>query len=94
MTVMTLIDIPISSEFREFIPSAALRLRYIYPNLKIEPTANGVKLSSVAELEATQVEQEVFYQIYREKIFQQTLPMRRDLYKMLGSGCIDFGLPA
>ena len=83
MSPKTLADISVSPEFHGFIPAAILRLKYIFPELDIETTVNGVKLSGTREIDAQQLEREVTYQIYREKIFQETLPMRRDLYEIL-----------
>jgi hypothetical protein len=76
-------DISISPKFQEFIPAAIMRLKYIFPDLDIEATANGLKLTGTKEIDDLRLEREVIYQIYREKIFQQTLSMRRDLYQML-----------
>lgn len=76
-------NISVSSEFHEFIPAAILRLKYIFPDFDVEITDNGLKMCGKWEVDIRRLEREVTYQIYREKIFQQTLPMRLDLYKML-----------
>lgn len=83
MSSETLADVSVPPEFHEFIPAAILRLKYIFPDLDIETTRNGVRLSGTLDLDTIRLEREVTYQVYREKIFQQTLPMRRDLYQML-----------
>lgn len=83
MSEKILADISVSPEFHEFIPAAIMRLKYIYPDLDIETSANGVRLSGALEVNTERLERDVTYQIYREKIFQQTLSMRRDLYQML-----------
>ena len=83
MSPETLVEISVSQEFHEFIPAATLRLKYLFPEVDIEATVNGVRLSGTAKMDASQIEAEITYQVYREKVFQQTLPMRRDLYQML-----------
>jgi len=76
-------SISVSPEFREFIPAAILRINYIFPDFDVEITENGLKMCGKGDFEIRRLEREVMYQIYREKIFQQTLPMRLDLYKIL-----------
>ncbi|RMC30108.1 hypothetical protein [Paracoccus alkanivorans] len=83
MSVEKVIDISISSNFHEFIPSAILRLQYIFPNIKIEVTAEGLTAFGTLEADVPKFEREVIYQIYREKIFHETLPLRQSLYQML-----------
>jgi hypothetical protein len=83
MSPKTLANISVSPEFHEFIPAAMMRLKYIFPDIAIETTENGVKLTGTVEIDELRLEREVAYHIYREKIFQQTLPLRRDLYQML-----------
>ncbi|MDX2485282.1 MAG: hypothetical protein QNK42_16665 [Pseudodonghicola sp.] len=58
-------------------------MRYIYPELEFGATEQGVAVNGTSEFDATRLEREVIYQVYREKIFQQTLPMRKGLYEML-----------
>lgn len=77
--------IPIFPEFHEFIPPAILRLRYIFPDVEIKPAPEGVKVIGTIEVDGSQLEREVNYQIYREKIFQNTLSLRQSLYQMLAT---------
>lgn len=79
----TCANISVSPEFHEFIPAAIMRLKYIFPKVEIKRTENGLNIYGAGDSIVQRLEQEVTYQIYREKIFQQTLPMRRDLYHML-----------
>ena len=76
--------ISIDPKFHSFIPAALLRLGYIYPQLDFVAWEKGVKVrGDFSGLDLAQVKREVLYQVYREKIFQQTLPLRQNLYKML-----------
>ncbi|MGX0878996.1 hypothetical protein ACSSV4_003703 [Roseovarius sp. MBR-154] len=83
MPAESIIDISIPLELQEFVPAAILRLKYMFPEMRIERAPNGVTLHRVKEVDAHKVEREVAYQIYREKIFQETLTMRQNLYQML-----------
>ena len=83
MSPHTVLDISIDSEFHSFIPAALLRLEYIYPELGFEPSELGVTVSGTSRADPARLKREVAYQVYREKVFQQTLPMRQNLYEML-----------
>lgn len=75
--------VSIPRELHEYIPAAILRLQYIYPELTVESTATGLILYAASKAVPENIEREVSYQVYRESIFQKTLPMRRNLYQML-----------
>lgn len=77
------IEIFVPLEFHQFISAAILRLKYTSQNLQAVKTANGVRLHGFADMDTQNIEREVTYQIYREKIFQETLTMRQNLYQML-----------
>ncbi|WP_323038898.1 hypothetical protein [Gemmobacter sp.] len=83
MSARAIIDISIDPEFHPFIPAALLRLRYIYPALKFRSTDAGVTVEGASETDPVRLKREVAYQVYREKIFQDTLPLRQSLYEML-----------
>ncbi|MCR8547817.1 hypothetical protein M4578_08260 [Salipiger sp. P9] len=79
----SIVDIPVPLELQEFVPAAILRLKYMFPEIKIERVPNGVTLHGIEDVDARKFEREISYQIYREKIFQETLTMRQNLYQML-----------
>lgn len=83
MTDPTNFDVSIDQEFQPFIPAALQRLAYIYPALEFSPTERGVSVNGKSEVDFVKLKREVTYQIYRERVFQQTLPMRHSLYAML-----------
>jgi len=83
MTACRNLDISIDQEFHAFIPAALLRLRYIYPALEFVATEQGLMVNGTAEVDRVWFERDVTYQVYRERIFQQTLHMRQSLYAML-----------
>lgn len=76
-------NVSIPHELHGYIPAAILRLKYIFPDLTIERTETGVTFRGPETTDQAKLEREIAYQVYRESIFQQTLPMRRCLYQML-----------
>ncbi|WP_420006519.1 hypothetical protein [Arenibacterium sp. LLYu02] len=83
MSASPVLDISIDPEFHPCIPAALLRLGYLYPELDFSLSNKGVTVTGSPVLDPARLEREVTYQVYREKIFQQTLPMRQSLYAML-----------
>lgn len=83
MSASPVLEISIDPEFHACIPAALLRLGYLYPELNFGVSGQGVTVRGEFTANPTQLEHEVTYQVYREKIFQQTLPMRQSLYAML-----------
>lgn len=83
MSASPILDISIDPEFAPCIPAALLRLGYIYPELGFSVSDKGISVHGASGFDPAQIEREVTYQIYREKIFRQTLPMRQNLYAML-----------
>ena len=83
MPASPLLDISIDPEFHPFIPAALLRLGYLYPELDFAVSKQGIAVRGESDYDLVWLEREVTYQVYREKIFQQTLPMRQSLFTML-----------
>lgn len=83
MSASPILDFSIDPEFDPYIPAALLRLGYIYPELGFSVSDKGISVHGVPGFDPAQIEREVTYQIYREKIFRQTLPMRQKLYAMM-----------
>lgn len=83
MSARPVLVVSIDPEFRPFIGAALLRLGYIYPDLEFRVSSEGVQVSGALRSDNTRLEREVTYQVYREKIFRETLPMRQSLYEIL-----------
>ncbi len=83
MSASPVISILIDPEFHPCIPAALLRLRYLYPELDFSVSEQGVTVLGTHGSDPAQLDREVSYQVYRAKIFRQTLPMRQSLYTML-----------
>ncbi|PZQ46097.1 MAG: hypothetical protein DI556_21315 [Rhodovulum sulfidophilum] len=83
MSPSPVLDISIDPEFHPCIPAALLRLGYLYPELDFAVSELGVAVHGASGSVPAGLEREVTYQVYREKIFRQTLSMRQSLYAML-----------
>jgi hypothetical protein len=73
---MVVADIP--QTLLPYAEPALARLRYLYPRLTFALCESGIKVNgdtSVVSIAA----REVLYAVYREKIYAETLPLRRSL---------------
>ncbi|RUW77267.1 MULTISPECIES: hypothetical protein [unclassified Mesorhizobium] len=71
------IDIPQS--FRSFVEGALLRVQTQYPALRFRATAAGIEIASVTLDDLDDLRKNVLHTVYREKIYAETLPLRRAL---------------
>ena len=80
----TSLKIEVSCPFEMGHAEAALtRFRYLRPDVKAGLEAGQVQLADVLVEEATSVEAEFRYLMYRERIYTETLPMRQRIYARL-----------
>lgn len=76
-------EFKIPGEFAEHSDKVLVRLSYLHPELSFEKDPIGIKVNSdnsLTEDEIQQLKQNIYHQFYRERIFQETLPIRRWLY--------------
>ena len=70
--------------FQEYTDLAITRLNYLHPDLKISYQDNQVTIDVQNQVEQIDLEKdlkkELFYQLYRAKIYQDTLPMKKWLF--------------
>jgi hypothetical protein len=69
--------------FDPFVDSALLRIRALYGGHRFNRTAGGIRVCSLAGSIDPAVEQAVLHAVYREKIYADTLEMRRALVAAL-----------
>ena len=62
--------------------SAIVRLGYLYPDLTFSLQDNHIFIQGEIE-NCTELSKEIRYIIYREKIYEETLPIRKKLYEDL-----------
>lgn len=79
MTNSVLISIP--EICRPYVSQALVRLSYLHPLAKFAICESGVCFSGDDLPDS--LARDVRYQVYREKIYQESLPMRELMYKAL-----------
>ena len=81
MTDSFRVDIP--ADLQPYISAATVRLGYLHPEVSftLDDKSVHVKLESeIGSGETQRLSKEVMYQVYREKIYSETLSIRRWLY--------------
>lgn len=69
----------VPSLFLPYIDAALLRLQVIFPHLSFTHSENVVLVLELDAAEQAKLRTEMSHQIYRERIFTETLPMRKSL---------------
>ena len=64
------------------LQTAILRLGYLYPDLTFSLENNHIFIQGQIK-NCTELSKEIRYIIYREKIYEETLPIRKKLYEDL-----------
>lgn len=78
MKKQMVIDVPIS--FLEYMEAACVRLGYLFPELVFCGTKEGVKVDypdEIADPSEAEVRKQILHQLYREKIYTETLSIRK-----------------
>ena len=63
-----------------YVDAALARLNYLYSHVDFACKAGFVCVSHAEKLDLPSLKSEVAHALYREKILQDTLPLRRSLY--------------
>jgi len=71
--------IPVEESFRPYADAALTRLRYLYPAVTFTLDENGIKVEGDPAALTDALAREANYALYRDKIYAETLPMRRAL---------------
>ena len=77
MDTKALIEIP--KAYTDYADSALVRVGYLYPNVKLRSEGASVEAELPGgdeDLEES-VRRDLLHQLYREKIYQETLPIRK-----------------
>ena len=83
MPTNTVFKIELSDNLMPYVGSAIARLGYLHPDVEFKAVADGLEANIPDDHNATTVRRNIYYTIYREKIYAETLPLRLDLSKML-----------
>ena len=73
----------IPEEFLDCLDAVIIRIGYLYPDLKISKGENNILIEHSGEKQVgfdKEVKQEIFMQLYREKIYRDTLPIKKWLF--------------
>jgi len=76
---MRLVEIPVSEEFLPFVEAALMRVGYLLPGVPLEYEKNRSLISVHVDddQDPQRLAKEVRYALYRERIFKETLPIRK-----------------
>ena len=80
---MTEISLEVPEGFRDCAESALMRLGYLYPHVAFSYDAQACEVHagwSDGAVTALELEKEIRFQLYRERIHAETLPIRKRLY--------------
>jgi hypothetical protein len=64
---------------RLYAESALARLRYLYPALTFSVAPEGIEVKGEMDTAPEELQRAIHHALYREKIYAETLPMRRAL---------------
>ena len=73
----------IPAGFGRYVVAAVTRLSYLMSNITFAVEAERIVYASEQEIECAKLEREIAHALYREKIYAETLEMRRSLIEAL-----------
>ena len=77
-TEPTELQVRVPNSFMEYLSGAIVRLSYLHPELSFDETRGGLIISGeVCSYDEVTLRQEIFNQLYRERIYTETLSIRR-----------------
>ena len=76
-------EIPVGNSFKPYVEAALTRVGYLFSEIQIEYDKNKAVITIYISdgTNTEQISKEVKYALYRERIYQETLPIRK---KILG----------
>lgn len=77
-TIASVRLIEVDASLRPYLPTAATRLGYLYPDVQFVVRTDGVELVGT-DIDLAAMRREVLHAVYRERVFAETLPLRRTL---------------
>ena len=72
----------IPNSFEKYIDQTVVRFGYLYPNLEIKFDNCEIIFSSIEDIKINfdEVKKEFLHQIYKEKIYSETMEIRNKIY--------------
>ncbi len=80
---MESLSISIPESFLSYLDPLKARMGYLYPEIELSYREQAAKLEvrfDERKLSAQEIQKEIWFQLYREKVYQDTLPIRKRLY--------------
>ena len=71
----------IAPVFVEYLAAAAARLQVLFPHAVLDCQSDVVRAGSVSAEEAIRLRRDLLHLLYREKVYAETLDMRRALIR-------------
>ncbi len=75
--------IDVDEAFARHVRVAVARLQYLYPSLTFAVEGQSIAIDGLAAGAEDNLRRDVAYQLYREKIYQDGLPMRQAMYEAI-----------
>ncbi len=76
-----LVEFEIPEAFLDFTDSAVVRMGYLFPFAKISLDGTAVRISSKNDNDQGDLKREFLHLLYREKVYLETLDIRKELFK-------------
>lgn len=77
-SAVRLLDVPTLLE--PYVASALIRLNYLYSDVHFAFERGHICVSNIENVEESRLRTEAAHALYREKIFAETLPLRKAMY--------------
>jgi hypothetical protein len=71
-------ELYIDERLQPWLPDASVRFRYLYPEIELTVEGSSVRFTG-PHADDPRVKQDFQFCLYRQKIFEQTLPLRKML---------------
>lgn len=81
MAATVRLDVP--QQLLPFVGTALTRLTYLFPRVSFAATDTALTAEVGEDIDASELRREMAHTLYREKIYQETLDMRRQLIRAL-----------
>lgn len=77
------VRLEVPQELLPFVGTALTRLTYLFPHVAFATTDAALTAEVGDGIDASELRREMAHTLYREKIYQETLDMRRQLIRAL-----------
>jgi hypothetical protein len=79
---MESIKVTVNSDFKPYINRACVRLNYLYPEVSFKEGKEDISYSLLenTEIDKKELETNIYHQLYRERIYDETKSIRTWLY--------------